>query len=78
MKEQIVEILKELNENFTIYKGTNMLEDHILDSFSIMELIANIEELYGIEIDADDIVIKNFETVDSILNLVKKYVGKEI
>lgn len=78
MKEQIIKMLNELNDDFTGYQGTNMLEDHILDSFSVMELVANIEDLYEIEIDAEDIVTKNFETVDSILNLVKKYVRDNI
>jgi D-alanine--poly(phosphoribitol) ligase subunit 2 len=75
IKEQITEMLKDLNEDFEEYQGTDMLKDHILDSFAIMELIANIEETYEVEIDANDIVARNFETLDSILNLVKKYVG---
>ncbi len=75
IKEQIIEMLKDLNEDFEEYQGTEMLKDHILDSFAIMELIANIEETYEVEIDANDIVARNFETLDSILNLVKKYVG---
>ncbi len=75
IKEQIIDMLKELNEDFEEYQGTDMLKDHILDSFAIMELIANIEETYEVEVDANDIIAKNFETLDSILSLVKKYVG---
>lgn len=78
MNEQIINMLTELNEDFENYHGNNMLEDHILDSFAVMELIADIEETYRIEIDANDIVAKNFETVDSILDLVKKYIGNSI
>lgn len=78
MRDQIVKMLMELNEDFESYQGNDLLEDHILDSFAIMELIADIEETYGIEIDAEDIVAKNFETVDSILNLVKKHTGNDI
>lgn len=78
MKEQIIEILNELSEDFGLYHGTDMLKDHILDSFSIMELVASIEEIYEIEIDADDIVVDNFKTVDAIVNLTKKYVGNNL
>lgn len=78
MREQITKMLAELNEDFEAYQGTDMLKDHILDSFTVMELIADIEDVYKIEIDADDVVAKNFETVDSILDLVKKYTGNSI
>lgn len=75
MREQIIKMLTELNEDFEGYQGKDLLGDHILDSFAVMELIASIEEAYEIEIDADDVVAKNFETVDTILNLIKKYAG---
>lgn len=78
MKEKIITMLNELNEDFKSYQGENMLKDHILDSFAIMELIANIEDTYEIEIDADDIVADYFKTVDSILELVNKYAGNRI
>lgn len=74
MKENIIRILSGLSENFKGYVGTDMLEDEILDSFAIMELIAELEEIYRVEIDADDIVSENFKTVDSILELIEKYV----
>lgn len=78
MKEKIIMMLKELNEDFRSYQGEDMLKDHILDSFAIMELIANIEEAYEIEIDANDIVADHFKTADSILELVKKYTGNRL
>lgn len=74
MKENIIRVLGGLSENFKGYAGTDMMEDEILDSFAIMELIAQMEEIYQIEIDADDIVSENFKTVDSVLALVEKYV----
>ena len=32
-----------------------------------------LEDAFDIEIDAEDVVSENFETVDAITNLVKKY-----
>lgn len=75
MREEIIRILSGLSENYTEYVGTDMMADEILDSFAIMEFIAGLEEIYHIEIDADDIVSENFKTVDSILALVQKYAG---
>ena len=39
MREQIFNILSELNDDFKQYQGDDMIRDRILDSFTIMELI---------------------------------------
>ncbi len=78
MKEKIIVMLNELNEDFKNYQGEDLLKDHILDSFAIMELIAKIEDTYEIEIDADDILAEHFKTADGILELVEKYTGNRI
>lgn len=77
MKDDIICILSDINENFSGYTGTDMLKDEVLDSFLIMELIAQLEEIYHIELDADDIIAENFKTVDSIVAMIEKYVGME-
>ncbi len=74
MREKVIKILSELSDSFEGYIGTDMLADEILDSFVIMELIAEIEDVCNIEIDAEDIVLANFKTVDTILALINKYV----
>ena len=74
MREQIFNILNELNDDFKQYQGDDMIRDHILDSFTIMELVASIEDFNSIEIDAEDIVVDNFKTADTILKLVEKYI----
>lgn len=78
MREQIFNILNELNDDFKQYQGDDMIRDHILDSFTIMELVASIEDFNSIEIDAEDIVVDNFKTVDTILKLVEKYIKDRV
>ncbi len=78
MREQIFNILNELNDDFKQYQGDDMIRDHILDSFTIMELVASIEDFNSIEIDAEDIVVDNFKTADTILKLVEKYIKDRV
>ena len=72
MREKLIEIIKNVNENVIDYKGNNMIEDGIIDSLELMEIIDAIEENLGIEIDADDIVMENFMNIDSIVALITK------
>lgn len=71
MKEKIIEILMDLVPDFEYSDDTKLLEDGILDSFDIVNLVLEINEEFGINIGVEDVNEDNFETVDSILKLVE-------
>jgi len=71
MKEKIVEILRDINEDIVKYEGNNMLGDMIIDSFDIMQIIAELEEEYHIEVDAKYVVSENFATIDTIVAMMQ-------
>ena len=41
----------------------------------MVNIVAEIESEFQIEIDPEDIISENFESVDNIVSLVKKYLG---
>ncbi len=51
---------------------TNLVEEEILDSLGIFALVEFLEQTYGIEIEAEEVVMTNFETIASIEALVAK------
>lgn len=71
MKEKIIEILMDLVPDFEYSGDAKLLEDGILDSFDIVNLVLEINEEFGINIGVEDVNEDNFETVDSILKLVE-------
>lgn len=71
MKEKIIEILMDLVPDFEYTSDAKLLEDGILDSFDIVNLVLEINEEFGINIGVEDVNEDNFETVDSILKLVE-------
>jgi acyl carrier protein len=48
------------------------VRDEILDSLTMAEIIIAIEDLYSIEIDAEEIIPENFKNIDTIVKLVDK------
>ena len=44
--------------------------DGVLDSIGLTELVAFIEEQFGIRINGDDLTAENFRTVDAIERLI--------
>lgn len=75
MREKIENILKEICNDYENYKGVDLWKDGVLDSFDIMNIVAKLEEIYEFEISAGDVVVGNFKNVDTIAEMVKKYVG---
>lgn len=69
----VIEILKSIVRDADFSSSTNFIDDELLDSFDLIELIAAIEGEYDIEIEGDDIIPDNFESVDKIEALIEKY-----
>jgi len=73
MKEQIVKILTELRPEFNFAReGVNFVEEGMLDSFDVVNLVNDLDSAFGISIDGVDILPENFATLESIEQLLKK------
>lgn len=73
MKEQIIKILTELRPEFDFtQEGVNFIEEGMLDSFDMVNLVNDLDSTFGISIDGVDILPENFGTVESIEQLLKK------
>lgn len=72
MKEKIVEILGEINEEI-LHVGVedDLLSSDLIDSFDIVNIVAELEEVFDIEINGDEIVEENFSTISKIAGLVE-------
>lgn len=75
MKEKIIAILNEINEEIVEYTGDNMLEDEIITSLDMIEIVSALEDEFEISITAKYINKDEFATVDSICELVEKLQG---
>lgn len=49
---------------------TDLLEDELLDSLLIMDLVAHVEGRYGIRLENTDIAPANFRTVERLAGLI--------
>lgn len=67
-----MEILQELHPDVDFEKETNLVTGGILDSFSIVNLVAELNDAFDIEITASDLVVENFDSAAAILALVER------
>lgn len=71
MKSRILEILTQSNPKISMIKEENLLEKGLINSFEITHIIMELENTFNIEIEPDQIIADNFQTIDSIVNLVQ-------
>jgi Phosphopantetheine attachment site. len=72
MKETILTILNGLRPEFDFSQSANFIDEGMLDSLDVVNLVTDLESAYGILIDGVDILPNNFSSVDSIINLLIK------
>lgn len=74
MKEKIIESLGLTRPEFDFTESESFIEDGMLDSFDIVNLISYLDDAFNISIDGDEIVPENFMSILTIENMLKKYV----
>ncbi len=55
--------------------NTNLLEEEVVDSLGIFTLVSFIENKFSVSIDAEEVNLDNFETLESITTLVESKLG---
>lgn len=75
--EQVIAILKDVtpDPDADIQEDTELIESGIIDSFDTVSLILELNDAFDIEIGVEDILPENFETPDTILQLVEQFLG---
>lgn len=72
MREQVIKILTELRPEFDFKEDIDFIEEGMLDSFDVINLVTELDSTFGISIDGMDILPENFSSIDSIVSLLIK------
>ena len=70
--EEIINILNEVKPGVDFAKWKNLIEEEILDSFDIVNLVSKLDEEFDIEITPADLIPENFSSAEAIKNLVDR------
>ncbi len=70
--EQIVQIIREICPTIGELEGVKLVTDKIIDSVELVQIISDLEEAFQVEIDMEDIVPENFDTVEAIWKLIQQ------
>ena len=73
MKERVLEILQDVVPDVDFENETNLISDSIVDSFAVVAMVNELNDILDIDIPSREILPQNFETLDAIVALVEKY-----
>jgi len=74
----VSEIREFIVENFLfgdgeqLGEGTSFLEEGIIDSTGILELIMFLEETYSLKIEDDELIPDNLDTLQNVTNFIER------
>ena len=72
MKEQIIEILEDIQPEADYETCQTVIDDHILTSVDVLSLVAELEDEFDVTIPTVEIIPSNFNSVDAIAAMVER------
>ncbi len=71
MKEKILSILSDMRPDIEFETEEGLISDGLLESFDLIQLIATLENEFGVEIGNKNITKENFDSLDRIVSLIE-------
>ena len=70
--DELMKILQELEPDVNYMEEQALIDAHILDSFLILELVAELEDTSHIRISPADIVAENFNSAKALWQMIER------
>ncbi len=77
IEEKVKGILSEVSAEEIVKNEATLQEDLALDSLSMVTMLVEIEDAFGIELDESDMNPFDLDTVQSVIDMVNRYKGDE-
>lgn len=77
MDERLLEILEDIQPEVDFETCTTLIDDHYLDSLSIISLIAELEEEFDITIPTVEIIPDNFNSAEKMWAMITRLMEED-
>ncbi|WP_269476874.1 phosphopantetheine-binding protein [Hominibacterium faecale] len=72
MKDELMEILRGVRADVDFEHSTALIDDGQLESLDIVAIVGEMNDAFDVEISVADLLPENFNSVDAMLDLIKK------
>lgn len=70
--DKLIHILWELNPDIDFETEDGLIDKGMLDSFDIVTLVAEIDDIFGVQIPAEALTPENFNSAKALYALIRR------
>lgn len=70
--EELLKIMEGVRPDLDFRKETELIDAELLDSFDIIAIVSEVNEVFGIEINVNDLLPENFNSAAALFDLITK------
>jgi len=70
--EELLELLEEVRDDIDFANSDGLIDDGILESFDIIQIVAAINETFDVEIPALSIIPENFNSAQAMMEMIER------
>lgn len=72
MMEKLLELLHSIRSDVDFENEKGLIDEGILDSFDVVSIISEIEDVFGVQIRITELDPENFNSVENIWKLIQQ------
>lgn len=72
MMNELMDILKDCCPDIDFETEKALVDDQILDSLSVVMIVGELNEAFGISITADDLLPENFNSAEAMYRMIER------
>ena len=69
---ELLEILNDIQPGVDFENETHLIDNHLLDSLSIISLVAELEDTFDVTIPAVEIIPDNFNSAEAMMEMIPR------
>lgn len=68
--DTLIKILNEIDDDINWEKEKAVIDDRLLDSFGVITLVSELEDAFGITIEASEMTEENFNSAEAMYQMI--------
>ena len=70
--EKLLEILEEIDDSIDYEAEKALIDDHLFDSFAVINLVSELEDAFDIQIEAREMIPANFNSAEAMWEMIQR------
>ena len=70
--DELLEILNDIQPGVDFENETHLIDNHLLDSLSIISLVAELEDTFDVTIPAVEIIPDHFNSAEAMMEMIQR------